>query len=55
MEGAAFAYACALSGLPYAQVRAISNVVERRNRGAWKLDLAIDNLNRVALEIIDSL
>lgn len=53
MEGAAFAYACSLSGVPYAQVRAISNVVERRNREAWRLDLAIRNLNDVALRIIE--
>ena len=39
MEGAAFAYACSLSGVPYAQVRAISNLVERRNRKAWRMDL----------------
>jgi futalosine hydrolase len=53
MEGAAFAYACSLSGVPYAQVRAISNMVERRNRKAWRLDLAIGNLNDVALRIIE--
>ena len=34
-----------LSGVPYAQVRAVSNVVERRNRDAWRMDLAIRNLN----------
>src|SRR5205814_2365395 len=32
MEGAAFMYACRLAAVPYAQVRAVSNVVERRNR-----------------------
>jgi futalosine hydrolase len=53
MEGAAFAYACSLSGVPYAQVRAISNVVERRNRKAWRLDLAIRNLNDAAIRIIE--
>ena len=37
MEGAAFMYACLVQGLPFAQVRAVSNVVERRNRGAWKM------------------
>ena len=26
-----------LSGVPYAQVRAVSNVVERRNRDAWQI------------------
>jgi futalosine hydrolase len=55
MEGAAFAYACRLGGVPYAQVRAVSNVVERRNRGAWRMDLAIHNLNDTALQILDRL
>ena len=33
MEGAAFMYASLIAGVPFAQVRAVSNVVERRNRG----------------------
>ena len=32
MEGAAFMYACLIHGVPFAQVRAVSNIVERRNR-----------------------
>lgn len=52
MEGAAFAYACAMSGVPYAQVRAVSNRVERRNRRAWRLDLAMENLQAVALRVL---
>lgn len=55
MEGAAFMYACLLRKVPFAQIRAVSNVVERRNRGAWKITEAIDNLNRTALEIINHL
>ena len=53
MEGAAFAYACRLSGVPYAQVRAVSNVVERRNRDAWQIELAVRQLNETALKILD--
>lgn len=53
MEGAAFAFACTISGVPYAQVRAVSNRVERRNRAAWRLDLAIRNLNDAAIRILD--
>ena len=52
MEGAAFMYACLVHGLPFAQVRAISNVVERRNRGAWKLTEAIENLGSDALRML---
>jgi futalosine hydrolase len=53
MEGAAFAYACTLAVVPYAQVRAVSNLVERRNRDAWRVDLAIQQLNDTALRILD--
>lgn len=55
MEGAAFMYACLVQGVPFAQVRAVSNVVERRNRRAWKLKEAIDNLGVAALDIIDQI
>jgi futalosine hydrolase len=55
MEGAAFMYACLVHRVPFAQVRSISNVVERRNREAWKLPEAIRALNATAQEIIDTL
>jgi futalosine hydrolase len=54
MEGAAFMYACRIQGVPFAQVRAVSNVVERRNRDAWKLPEAIRNLADTALKILDT-
>ena len=53
MEGAAFMYACLIRGTTFAEIRAVSNVVEKRNRAAWKLGEAIGNLNAVALRIID--
>jgi futalosine hydrolase len=52
MEGAAFMYACLVHGLRFAQVRAVSNFVERRNRGAWKLTEAIQNLGVTALGLL---
>ena len=52
MEGAAFMYACLVHGQPFAQVRAVSNFVERRNRAAWKLTEAIDSLGATALRIL---
>jgi len=55
MEGAAFMYACLVQGVRFAQVRAVSNIVERRNRGAWKLKEAIDNLGAAAANIIRTL
>ena len=52
MEGAAFMYACLLHGIPFAQVRAVSNIVERRNRAAWKLAEAIEALARTTTDIL---
>jgi futalosine hydrolase len=46
-------YACLIRGTPFAEIRAVSNVVEKRNRVAWKLGEAIDNLNSAALRMID--
>jgi futalosine hydrolase len=53
MEGAAFMQACLIHNLVFAQVRAVSNVVERRNRDAWKLADAIGSLGTTALSILD--
>jgi futalosine hydrolase len=53
MEGAAFMYACLVHGLPFAQVRAVSNFVERRNREAWRIPEAVAALNASALELLD--
>jgi futalosine hydrolase len=55
MEGAAFMYSCQAHDVPFAQVRAVSNMIEKRNREAWKMAEAIDNLAAVALGILESL
>ena len=54
MEGAAFMYACGLSGVPYAQLRAVSNVVERRNRAAWRMQDALAALGPVVTKVVDA-
>ena len=54
MEGAAFLMACAEEKIPCAQVRAVSNFVERRNKGAWDISLAVENLNAKAVEILNA-
>ncbi|MEO8260709.1 MAG: futalosine hydrolase [Acidobacteriota bacterium] len=53
MEGAAFMYACMIRGLVHAQVRSVSNFVEKRNRAAWKIGDAIRSLEHAALSILD--
>lgn len=55
MEGAAFFYGCLLAGVPFAEIRGISNYVEPRNRANWQLEPAIRNLNEVLIEMIRSL
>jgi futalosine hydrolase len=52
MEGAAFFYACQNQKIPCAQIRAISNYVERRNKKKWKMELAIKNLNSFLEELL---
>ena len=55
MEGAGFMYACLVHGaVPFAQVRAVSNVVERRDRNAWKMTDAIRALGETAVRILES-
>ncbi len=55
MEGAAFFYACKQVGVPSLQIRAVSNYVEKRNRDAWQIGLAIKNLNTFAGEFLKKL
>jgi futalosine hydrolase len=55
MEGAAFFYACKQTGMPCLQIRAVSNYVEKRNRDAWQIGLAIKNLNSFAVEFLNTL
>jgi len=55
MEGAAFFYSCMIQKIPCAQIRAVSNFIEKRNRDNWNMALAIKNLNETALEILNNL
>jgi futalosine hydrolase len=55
MEGAGFMCACIVNDTLFAQVRAVSNAMERRNKDAWKLKGAIDSLTAAAERILDDL
>jgi futalosine hydrolase len=46
MEGAAWALACQSAGVPFAQVRSISNVAGPRDRPAWRIPQALAALRR---------
>jgi futalosine hydrolase len=45
MEGATFFYICSRENIPFLAFRAISNMVEKRNRDNWNIKLALDNLS----------
>ena len=55
MEGAACFKVCQEFEIPCVQIRAISNKVEKRNKGHWHLPLAIKNLNATVAQIITEL
>ncbi|MEP7179809.1 MAG: hypothetical protein ABI775_12015, partial [Pseudonocardiales bacterium] len=46
MEGAGAAAAATLHGVPFAEVRAISNPVGPRDRDAWRIPEALSALGR---------
>ncbi len=54
MEGAAFIHAANEFNWRAIQIRAISNVVEKRNKDNWNIGLAVQNLNKVLLQLIRS-
>lgn len=55
MEGAAFIQAANTFNWKSIQLRSISNRVEKRNKENWNLPLAILNLNKVLLELLNEL
>lgn len=55
MEGAAFIQAANTFGWHALQLRAISNKVEKRNKESWQIPMAIENLNKVLLELLEDL
>jgi len=52
MEGAAFFYACFSEDIPCVQLRAISNYVDQTDEDRWSIPLAIENLNKVVMQIL---
>ncbi|MEL6673584.1 MAG: futalosine hydrolase [Bacteroidota bacterium] len=55
MEGAAFFLAMRQSGIPFAEIRTISNRVERRNRAQWDIPAALAQLDSVILRILEDM
>lgn len=53
MEGAWLAYTCAMSGIPWISVRAVSNRVEPRNLKNWNIPLALQNLEEKMIQMLE--
>ena len=54
MEGAAFLFACKHEGIPCAQIRTVSNYIEKRDRTKWEIGLSIKNLNETLEKIFSA-
>jgi futalosine hydrolase len=52
MEGAAVAQVCSCYGVPFAEVRGISNIVEDRDLKRWDIPLAAGNAQRAVVELL---
>jgi futalosine hydrolase len=52
MEGATFFYICSRGKIPFLSIRAISNMVEIRNRNNWNIPLALQNLSGTLNQLI---
>lgn len=55
MEGAAMHYACRIAGVPFVQLRAVSNYVEPRDKSKWQMGKAIKALNETLQSLANKL
>jgi len=55
MEGAAFFFACLAEGIPFTQIRAVSNYVAERDKSHWNIPLAIQNLDKTLDRLLKDL
>ena len=54
MEGAASAHICALEGIPFVEVRGISNLVEDRDRERWELGTASARAQEAVVALLEA-
>ncbi|NCI48003.1 futalosine hydrolase [Sediminibacterium soli] len=55
MEGAALHYTCREAGVPFLQIRAVSNYIGERNKENWKLKESLAALNETLIRYIEKL
>lgn len=54
MEGAAAAFVCENTGVPWLQIRAVSNTIEERHKQLWDIPAALENLGNTMTEFLAS-
>jgi futalosine hydrolase len=52
MEGAAFFYICAMENIPFLALRAVSNMVEPRDKTKWEIGVALRSLSEKLGEVL---
>lgn len=55
LEGAAFHYVCLMQGIPFLQVRTVSNYVGERDKNNWETEKAILHLNKKLHDVVGHL
>jgi futalosine hydrolase len=54
MEGAAAAHVCRALGIPFAEIRSVSNIVGERDKQHWDIRLAVKRVNSVVLDTLQN-
>lgn len=55
LEGAAVAHICRIYGVPFVEIRGISNIVEDRNMKKWEIKTASENCQKAVLHFLETL
>jgi futalosine hydrolase len=55
MEGAAVAHICRIHGIPFIEIRGISNIVEDRDVGKWDKNLAAQRCQEALINFLEGL
>jgi futalosine hydrolase len=55
MEGAAVSHICRIYGVPFVEIRGISNIVGDRNMKKWDIELAAENCQKSVLRFLGAL
>lgn len=55
MEGAALHYVCLMEGIPFVQLRSMSNYIADRNKKNWNMTASINNLNAAIIQLVQNL